>query len=448
VRAHKKWLYYLKMRFLSDSLVPNMHSRILGNTHHTAKAPVSTISLPSEIWLSIFPYLKTPDLQSVTLTCTTFRYMAQPLLFSVLDVSPFLLSYNAELPLFRPRSYYDRFLRRLECYKLPHIAYGVRHCWISPYSRSGFPFRNQQDNFDPKHIINAAIDSLPYFPNLSALSWHCIDIAPEWWDAIQQLRIKTLWLNSSSLPSVPTTPLAFVEHLDLDQWPWEGRITNHVSIHEERTNGVGLPALQHIIHPTCTQSISVPRTDTACRLFTVLADTIHDIRSLTIPFSSVSDTYFAQALEHCPQLESLRILPPSSDERYRDIQLDTFTESALPALTAYEGPYTHVLQFSRQALKQVSLWGFDDRPSLCDPDLLVRTLSTLAETGNVGSLSSLQVTVVGITQELLQAFLAFTCLERLVIQSQDASRNLPMSHPMRPTPPVTVSSTCHISHEL
>ncbi|KAF8885087.1 hypothetical protein CPB84DRAFT_1659539, partial [Gymnopilus junonius] len=90
-----------------------------------------------EIWLVVFPYLESSDLQSISLVCSNFRYMAQPILFSVLDTSPFLLSYN-EMPILRPRKYFTRFLERLEHYKSPHIAHGVRHCWISPYPRSGF----------------------------------------------------------------------------------------------------------------------------------------------------------------------------------------------------------------------------------------------------------------------------------------------------------------------
>ncbi|KAF8159211.1 hypothetical protein B0H34DRAFT_640530, partial [Crassisporium funariophilum] len=86
--------------------------------------------LPPEIWLLVFPNLKTLDLQSVSTTCTTFRYMAQPFLFSVLDVSPFLLSYNADQPILRPQTYLHRFLARLEYYKQPHIAHGVHHCWV------------------------------------------------------------------------------------------------------------------------------------------------------------------------------------------------------------------------------------------------------------------------------------------------------------------------------
>ncbi|KDR80995.1 hypothetical protein GALMADRAFT_207893 [Galerina marginata CBS 339.88] len=392
-------------------------------------------SLLPEIWLLVFPHLAPPDLQSISLTCSTFRYIAQPLLFCVLDVSPFLLSYNAEQPTLRPRKYLTRFLKRLEYYKLPHIAHGVRHCWISPYTRFGFPMRNQDDDTDPNQIIDAAVDALPSFPNLSTLSWHCIDIAPEWWDVIQSLQITNLWLNSSSIPHPVASPLLTIRHLDLDQWPWEGRITNHVSVHEERSRGVSTLALQHVIQPDVIQSISVPRTDTAVHLFTILSETTYHLTSLKVPFSSVSDPSFINALEHCPSLVSLGIFPPTSDERSRDVQLGTFAPSTLPSLTNYEGPDTHVLQFCHQPLQRISLWGFDNRPALCDPEALTKTLAKLAETATANSLKCLALMVIGITHDLLDIFSSFNELERIIVQSQESSTG-ELSH-LKANAPVT-----------
>ncbi|KAF9483038.1 hypothetical protein BDN70DRAFT_359321 [Pholiota conissans] len=415
----------------TDTLtIPSSNSRLsLGSTATIVQSLHTQPILFPEIWLLVFPYLKPQDLRSVSLTCVVFRYLAQPLLFSVLDVSPFLLSYNAERPILRPRNYLERCQERLEYYKLPHIAHGVHHCWISPYTRSGFPARNQQDDLEPSLIIDTVLEALPLFPNLSTLSWHCIDITPEWWNVIQTVSIKKLWLNSSTIPLSISSPFPSITHLDLDQWPWEGRVTNHVSIHEERSLGVSEIALNHVIQPEVIQTISVPRADTARHLFSVLSQMTYGLRTLKIPFSSVTDPNFLPALEHCPTLESLCIFPPSSDERSRDAAIDSLPATTLPALTKYEGPYSHIMQFSRQPLQKIVLWGFDDSPALCDPDALVRSVSDLAETGTVDSLRSLQVTVVDITHDLLEVFAPFTRLESIIIQSQDSSpKDLPFSH--------------------
>ncbi|KAF8810483.1 hypothetical protein BYT27DRAFT_7091874, partial [Phlegmacium glaucopus] len=92
------------------------------------KRSFDDLVLPPEIWLLIFPNLRSSDLRTVSSVSKSFRYMAQPLLFSVLDVSPFLLSINTKRIILRPKEYLDRLLARLECYKQPHIAHGVHHC--------------------------------------------------------------------------------------------------------------------------------------------------------------------------------------------------------------------------------------------------------------------------------------------------------------------------------
>ncbi|KAF9528988.1 hypothetical protein CPB83DRAFT_835452 [Crepidotus variabilis] len=400
--------------------------------------PVKTHPWPPEIWLLVFPYLKAKDLSSASLTCSMFRYLAQPMLFNVLDVAPFLLSFNTEIPILRPRSYFDRLVQRLECYRLSHIAHGVRHCWISPYSRSaGFPARSQQDDLDPKLVISAVLSMLPHFPNLSQLSWHCVDITAEWWEVLLSLPITKLWLNSSSISLGSSSFLPSVQHLDLDQWPWEGKPTNHPSQHEEHTEGVGRDALRAVIHPDNTESITVPRLATARRLYSVLIEQTYSLRSLQIPLFSIRDPNFVAALEHCPSLQTLCILQPL-EGRFKDIKLENLGSSALPALTRYDGPYTHVLQFSRRPLEQVSLWGFDERSALCDLEGLVKTLHKLAQTNTGCSLKSLKVHVVSVTLDLLESFGPFDQIERLAIRSEDAPvKHIPIPHLTRTSALVT-----------
>jgi hypothetical protein len=300
--------------------------------------------------------------------------------------------------------------------------------------------RNQQDDLDPNLIINAVIAALPHFPNLSALSWHCIDVTPKWWDTIQSLRITNLWINSATIPQTVSSSLPCVVKLDLDQWPWEGHITNHVSIHEERFGGVGSLTLQHIIKPGAIRSISVPRRDTARHLFSILSQTTHDLRSLKIPFSALLDPNFIPALKHCPYLAYLCIFPPSSDEVPLRVEFDSLSPSVLPSLVAYEGPYTHLLQFAQQrALERISLWGFDGRPAVCDSDALVDTLADLAGTNTVRSLKYVNLAVDAIPHHLLGVLSLFSLLERIVIQSQDSfPQDLPLHHTFKTGALVTV----------
>ena len=377
------------------------------------------LGLPPEIWLLVFPNLKSSDLRTVSLVCKPFRYMAQPLLFSVLDVSPFFRSYNGERPMLRPKTYLDRFLARLECYKQSHIAYGVHHCWVSPYARSGYHPRNLHNDLDPNSIIDTLLDSLPSFPNLTTLSWHCIDITPNWWSVIQSLNVKNLWLNSSLIIPTSQSPLSSVVHLDLDHWPWEGGASNQVSIHEEPGHEVDQTVLEHVILPDVILSISVPRPTTACHVFAVLSQTISQLQVLKIPFFSISDSKFISALRMCPRLENLCIFPPTADIQVHEVTLDPIPPTCLPCLVNYEGPHTHLLNICHQPLKHVSLWGFNERPALCDPDALSETLNSLAQRTSAESLMSLTVLVISISFDLLESFSAFEGLAHLTIQSHE-----------------------------
>jgi len=399
-------------------------------------------SILPELWLLIFPYLNAQDLRSVTLTCSSFRFLAQPLLFSTLDVSPFLLAYSTDRPILRPKSYLERSLTRINIYQSPHLIYGVHNCWISPYSRSGFPQRNQLDDLDPNLLINAIVRALPSFPNLTSLAWHCIDFEPEWWDILQSLPIKILWLNSSSIPSPLCPPLSSITHLHIDQWPWEGKPTNYVSMHEESMNGVSTETLQTIIHPLTTESLSIPRIETASRVFRILSQKTHSIRSLNLPLPAILDEHFTSAITSCPQLESISICPPSSDDPRQNFELEPFRPDALPMLTSYDGPYTHVMQFSHRPLKQIKLWGFAQRPTFCDSTSVTEKLRNLGHTTVAESLVSIQVTVYDTTTQFLQVFASFKQLERLTIQSQDNySKNVP--NDPQETHPIMVSKTSH-----
>ncbi|KAF8079041.1 hypothetical protein FPV67DRAFT_1467303, partial [Lyophyllum atratum] len=378
-------------------------------------------NIPPEIWLRIFAYLSDlpTDLKASTLTCSSFRTLAQPLLFTVIDVSPFFLAYSVDRRIYRPRKYLDRTAQRLDFYCSPRIAPAVTHCWISPYSRTGFPARNPRDNLDAELIIDKVVEALPSFPNLRNLSWHCTDFTAKWWDVIYRLPVKNLWLNSCMIEGVDPQPL-FIQHLDLDQWAWEGEVTNHVSIHEEHSPGVSEAILPVILHPDHIQHISMPRTDTCTGLFSVMAsmDTFTSLRVLRVPFDAIASPCFIPALLQCPILEELRIFSPM-DEEHRELTMAYLPPDALPSLSIYEGPYTYLLAFGiGRSLKKALIWGLDDPPALCDPSRLVYELRRLSLFNP--TLDTLHMSVSCISVELLTAISSFRRLKSVEISSADS----------------------------
>ncbi|KAF9461755.1 hypothetical protein BDZ94DRAFT_1262901 [Collybia nuda] len=390
-------------------------------------------TLPPEIWLKIFPELPAQDLHASTLTCSSFRSMAQPLLFTIFDVSPFFLSYTANGRIHRPRKYLDRTLQRLRFYRSKHIAPAVKHCWISPYSRTGYPPRNHRDYLEPNLIIDAVIEALPAFVNLTKLSWHCTDFTADWWNAIHHLPIKSLWLNSCTISGEDLLPVP-VKNLDLDQWAWEGEVTNRVSIHEELAPGVSTSILSLILHAEHIQNISVPREDTGYRILSAISDmaTLTRLHSIRIPFAAIASPCFVPALIQCPTLEELRIFT-ATDDSPRDITIaEKLPSSCLPALSVYEGPSSHLLSFAAgRPLKSVSLWGLDESPALCDPTMLLETLLRFSVLNH--TLENLQLSISRVTLDLLNLLASFPQLKTVSMESAD---NPPASPP---TPPPAYS---------
>ncbi|KAF8893059.1 hypothetical protein BD779DRAFT_1508653 [Infundibulicybe gibba] len=374
-------------------------------------------SLPPELWLKIFPELPRNDIQAITLTSSSFRLMAQPLLFSVFDVSPFFMEYHTSQPTLRPRQYLDRTVERLKCYRLKHIAPAVKHCWISPYSRKGFPPRNRRDYLEPALIIEAVMEALPSFPNLSMLTWHCLDMTPQWWSIIQRLPIQTFWFNSCTVFGPDSAPRP-VKFLDLDQWAWEGKRTNHVSVYEDHIPGVSKSLLSLVLHPDHIRRITVPRLDTAETLLTTIADMemLRCINTLCLPATALSSPNFIPALIKCPTLEEIRI---SALEEPRVIPTPgPIPPDALPSLTFYEGPYSLLMSFAAfRRLRGIKLWGIDEQSSYCNVTALLEILHHLSETNT--TLEVLDIAVTRITPGLLNHLSSFPALEAANISSCD-----------------------------
>ncbi|KAF9011711.1 hypothetical protein BDQ17DRAFT_783848 [Cyathus striatus] len=169
--------------------------------------PVQSFSskplLPPELLQHIFTFLPPSSLKATSLASVAFSQLAQPLLFSTLSISPLQILFYASEPVFRPRWYSEYVRARLQIYILnDKLRCAVRHVRVSPYriDSQSDGRRSFSTTVAPELIIEALIAALPSFPNVDTLSWHCIDILPNWWSSITQLpRLKHLWLNSCTV---------------------------------------------------------------------------------------------------------------------------------------------------------------------------------------------------------------------------------------------------------
>ncbi|KAJ7663121.1 hypothetical protein DFH06DRAFT_930982, partial [Mycena polygramma] len=84
--------------------------------------------MPSELWVKVFSHIPLYLLPSITLTCRSFRSLAQPLLFTTIVThpqAPSSLTARATHTKYR-----KRVAERLQFFFSPQISLTVRECKI------------------------------------------------------------------------------------------------------------------------------------------------------------------------------------------------------------------------------------------------------------------------------------------------------------------------------
>ncbi|EGN92594.1 hypothetical protein SERLA73DRAFT_146817, partial [Serpula lacrymans var. lacrymans S7.3] len=82
-----------------------------------------------EIWLGVFNQLPRQNIRDVTLTCHSFRHLAQPLLFRSLSFCPFLVDgqNNRVLP---KREILERTMAKLQFCSSDRISHAIHTCKV------------------------------------------------------------------------------------------------------------------------------------------------------------------------------------------------------------------------------------------------------------------------------------------------------------------------------
>ncbi|TFK28323.1 hypothetical protein FA15DRAFT_753641 [Coprinopsis marcescibilis] len=381
--------------------------------------PPQSKSLPPELWLEILPHMSRLDKASTSLVSQQLRALAQPMLFEVLDVSPFLLAFTIDRPFLRPKNYLRYTLDRLACFQQPHIVHGIKSCYISPYTRTGYPARDRGDDLDPSLVVNAVIDALPSFPNLRTLALHLIDLNDIAWNAFCGLHLTSLWLNSCNIDAQDVAIPPYASTIFLDHCSWKGEPSDLISLHEERRTGVPYNVARALIRPQRVKFISTPRRDTALMTLAILAESPTTLQSLRLSFAATTGDLFLHALANCPRLTSLTIFPPVNGDPSTYHGFGEIPFNA-PSLKMFEGPYIYLPNLLQQHLESVSVWGMDERPAFVNPHRLLPGLSRLAQTPNSETLGHLHITATHLSDELLACLISFKNLKRLSVESHDS----------------------------
>ncbi|KAJ7868806.1 hypothetical protein B0H14DRAFT_2729004 [Mycena olivaceomarginata] len=287
------------------------------------------VLVPPELWLQIFSYLTTSgDLKAVSLTCTCFRQLAQPLLFSKISTHP------APPPLalrgIQTSKYRRRTSQRLEFFLSPLIAPAVRECWIHPPSA-------EDDDLPTDVLIDAIFDGLRKLPNLKVLGCQSIRLTPKRLAVLHGLALMTVTLESCPSDVVdfthqPVLPLCSVTF----------------KYHDPPSRDVFLaPLLSLFLAPRHLQRLSATTPEILLAL--TLRRPFARLTHLDLPVDCLSPTNadsLVAALSHTPALEriTLHTDPDGGGRPYP--RAPALPPLLLPHLKAYRGPRNYAALFA------------------------------------------------------------------------------------------------------
>ncbi|KAG1762578.1 hypothetical protein EDD22DRAFT_890907 [Suillus occidentalis] len=130
------------------------------------------VHLAPELWLTIFEYLPFPTLHDVTLTCHSFCYPAQPLLFHSLTFCPYSLDTDNQRFIHRLDTV-ERAKQRIQFCSSAHVAHAVQECKFYPRYIVG-DVLNLEIAYNV--LLDLLHDTLPLFFNLQSLSIMFVDL--------------------------------------------------------------------------------------------------------------------------------------------------------------------------------------------------------------------------------------------------------------------------------
>ncbi|KAJ7609757.1 hypothetical protein DFH06DRAFT_1246684 [Mycena polygramma] len=288
--------------------------------------------VPSELWQQIFSYLWLPwDLKAVSLTCQSFRYLAQPLLFTKIYTHPRSMTLRG----LQPNKYRRRTTQRLEFFLSPHIAPAVREAWIDP------PLA-EDDDLPTDVLIDAIFEGLRKLPNLSGLGCRSVRLTSKRLAILHRLSLTTLSLESclsdlqdfTDLRAIPLYNVTFKYH----------DLMSH--------DAVLPPLLSLFLSPRHLQRLS--STSTQILPVIIRGRPFTRLFHLEIPVASLASDLLVTALSRLPALERIT-LQTDADGR---LPPRTSVPAALPAdllpnLKFYRGPRNYASLFAGTGRVQI-----------------------------------------------------------------------------------------------
>ncbi|KAG2159165.1 uncharacterized protein EDB93DRAFT_1076155 [Suillus bovinus] len=350
---------------------------------------IPKVSLAPELWLAIFEHLPCRTLHDVTLTCHSFRHLAQPLLFRSLTFCPYSLDTINQCFIHRLETV-ERTKHRIQFCSSVRIAHAVRECKFYPRYIVGAVF-NPEIPYNV--LLDILLDTLPLFVNLQSLSFMFVDLSQSQLLKLCALRsLGNLFLGNCT-----------VEHVQLLSPP-KLQVAN-LTIICDNTNILGNGHGLSVFSPDHLRSVSIINPLVALQfLNNFMGNASHgllQLRCLTLPCNLEVVRALRSLLHLIPELAELKFARPSQIQHSlpKDEYFSLSTHSnPLKPLSKYQGPRQLLPHFVRPgALEHLNLWstrsvstdgsinpmelhgalaGGDELVSACDPEVL-RTVQIL-----------------------------------------------------------------------
>ncbi|KAF8235334.1 hypothetical protein L208DRAFT_1376547 [Tricholoma matsutake] len=328
------------------------------------------IRLPVEIWLEILSQTDKITIRSVTLTCSTLRWIAQPLLFKLLVIS--LRASPLFLQSIRRDVHSNTNIRaRLSLLGSPHLARAIEELRIHQTAHAspslsfdkhqrGHPILSQAND-----LITILFTAVPSLSNLKRLVCHDIVFTSERLQALTHLSQLTHLELHSCCTSCPQSSFPNFSLVPLETLIFDYPYSSVDFFHNPRF-------LCLLLQPSTLKHICTgPASDIILALTTTPA--LSTLTTLEIPISTLSSSLILPALASCPSVSNLALHTIAGHNCLPQFDMDSLPADVLPLLSSYRGPRIYVPVFARGRVLSCI-----DLTLSCQPDDLVSTILKLS----------------------------------------------------------------------
>lgn len=295
------------------------------------------INLPVELWLEVLSYMAPPSIRAVACTCSTFRWLAQPLLFKLFVVR--LHTPTTKPASIRRDAHQADTLERLAVLRAPHLTIAMTEMRLVPSSPQS-DHSHEQGPLPPlsvdTHLVDIIFTALPSLVNLRRLVCHSVVFTKDHLWALSRLpQLKDLELQSCLTSCAPH------DFPDFSFIPLESLIFDYPYNSQDYFRNTRFLAL-FLQSRKLKRIFAGPAND----ILSAITETPPlSLSILEMPVSCVASPLFIPTLVHCSNVQELSLymaignthLPP----------LEYLPPDVLPNLRSYHGPRTYAPWFTR-----------------------------------------------------------------------------------------------------